>query len=405
MTTDHRGTRPPKTPDGPPGPGVAANPLARLFDGFDDVVAELERRADAGSPHPDDAWAEAAAHHPRDLALTVTEVIEETATAATLRLRATGGGPLPSFAAGQYLSLTVRVGATVTSRAFSISSSPAERDYYDLTIRRLHGGLVSNHLLDTVRPGAGFTSDGPIGTFCHDPLFHGDDVVFLAGGSGVAPAMSMLRDVLDHGLDRRMTLVYGSRRADDVIFRAELEAIARDRPDVLTLHQVLSAPDPGWDGAVGPLDAALIAELAGPLNDRMVYLCGPPGRYPYLIEQLRALGQPRRRIRLEANSVALPPPADPRWPAGLDPAGTVTVAVDGRRFDVPRGRPLLDSLEENGVRPRASCRSGECALCRVRVCSGRVFHAEEARLRRSDETFGHAHACVAYPLEDLEIEL
>ncbi|MFE0424454.1 FAD-binding oxidoreductase [Streptomyces sp. NPDC058953] len=403
---DTRDTRPaPRAAAESSVPSVAANPLARLFDGFDEVVAEIGARADAGSPHPDDAWAEAAVYHPRDLALTVTEVVEETATAKTFRLRKTEGGPLPSFEAGQYVSLTVRVGDTVTSRAFSISSSPAERDHYDLTVRRLGGGLVSNHLLDTVRPGDEFTSDGPIGTFCHDPLFHGDDVVFLAGGSGVAPAMSMLRDVLDHGLTRRMTLVYGSRRADDVIFRDELETIARERPDVLTLHQVLSAPDPEWDGAVGPLDAGLIAELIGPLNGRMVYLCGPPGRYAFLVGQLRSLGHPRRRIRLEANSVALPPPADPRWPAGLDPAGKVTVTVGDRRFDVPRGKPLLDSLEENGVRPRASCRSGECALCRVRVCSGEVFHAEEARLRRSDETFGHAHACVAYPLEDLEIEL
>ncbi|MGV9314499.1 2Fe-2S iron-sulfur cluster-binding protein [Streptomyces sp. NPDC003691] len=384
------------------------NPLARLFDGADDVVAEIERRAgaaaDAGARHPDDAWAEAAAYHPKDLALTVSEVVDETPTAKTLRLRATGGGPLPSFLAGQYISLTVRIGELVTSRAFSISSSPADRDHWDLTVRRLRGGLVSNHLLDTTAPGDEFTSDGPIGTFFHDPLFHGDDVVFLAGGSGVAPAMSMIRDILDHGLNRRMTLVYGSRRADDVIFREELDRIARERPDVLTVHHVFAEPDPGGTGTPGPLDAALIDKLVGPLNGRMTYLCGPPGRYAPLVAQLRSLGQPRRRIRLEANSVALPPPADPRWPAGADPAGTVTVTAGGRSFRVPRGRPLLDSLEENGLRPQASCRSGECALCRVRVCSGQVFHAEEAKLRRSDRDFGYAHACVSYPLEDLEID-
>ncbi|MFJ8233160.1 2Fe-2S iron-sulfur cluster-binding protein [Streptomyces sp. NPDC094448] len=386
----------------------SVNPLARLFDGADEVVEEIERRAAAAESaavhHPDDAWAEAAAYHPTGLALTVSEVVDETATAKTLRLRASGGGPLPAFLAGQYISLTVRIGELVTSRAFSISSSPAERDHYDLTVRRLRGGLVSNHLLDTTAPGTEFTSDGPIGTFFHDPLFHGDDLVFLAGGSGVAPAMSMIRDVLDRGLNRRMTLVYGSKRADDVIFREELDRIARERPDVLTVHHVVSEPEPGWTGAVGPLDAALIDELAGPLNGRMTYLCGPPGRYARLVEQLRSLGQPRRRIRLEANSVALPPPADPHWPAEADPAGTVTVTVRGRSFEVPRGRPLLDSLEDNGLRPRASCRSGECALCRVKVCSGEVFHAEEARLRGSDRRFGYAHACVAYPLDDVELD-
>lgn len=384
---------------------MSVNPLARLLEGADAVVAELERRADSAVDHPADAAAEIAPYHPKRIGLTVSEVIEETPSTKTFRLRRPDGTDLPPFVAGQYISLDVTVGDVLTNRAFSLSSSPSVRDSYDVTVRRLRGGRVSNHLVDNVAVGDRFTSGGPMGAFCHDPLFHGDDVIFLAGGSGVAPAMSMIRDVVDRGLSRRVTLLYGSRQADDIIFRDELDAIAREHPNIV-VHHILSAPDPSWTGAVGPLDAKLIESLVGPPAGRMTYLCGASYKYAYLVRQLTSLGQPTRRIRMEANYIAQPPPQDPRWPADVDPKEEVTVSVRGRKkIIMPRGRALLDELENNGIRPEASCRSGECGDCRFRILSGDVYHAEEARLRVSDQHFGFGHSCVAFPLTDLEIEV
>ncbi|MFI1355990.1 FAD-binding oxidoreductase [Streptomyces sp. NPDC020898] len=382
----------------------SVNPLARLLEGADDVVERLKRHAETQGEHPADARAEVEPYHPRKIELAVAEVIEETVTTKTFRLRHPDGERLAPFRAGQYISLDVRVGDVVTNRAFSISSSPTKREYYDLTVRRLPGGLVSNYLMDDVVVGDRFTSGGPMGTFCHDPLFHGDDIVFLAGGSGVAPAMSLIREIVDLGLPRRMTLLYGSRRSDDIIFRDELDAVARRHPNIV-VHHVLAEAEPDWTGAVKPLDARLIDKLAGPLAGRMTYMCGPAYKYPYLIDELESLGHPGRRIRKEANYIAVAPPDDPRWPAGLDTEEEVTVSVRGRKsFRMPRGRELIYALEDNGMPPEASCRSGECGDCRVKICSGEVFHAEEARLRMSDPKFGYAHSCVAYPLTDIEVE-
>jgi ferredoxin len=88
----------------------------------------------------------------------------------------------------------------------------------------------------------------------------------------------------------------------------------------------------------------------------------------------------------------------------VDPRGEVTVTAKGRSFRTPRGRPLLDALEDNGIAPESACRSGECSLCRVRVVTGTVHSAEEAKPRLSDAQAGYVHCCVAYPITDVTVD-
>ncbi|MFE5596708.1 FAD-binding oxidoreductase [Streptomyces sp. NPDC056549] len=389
------------------------HPLADLFDGAEEIARAIssretttDRTSDSDPAH--DHGHDHVAHsrrtigtcHPERLDLVVSEVVEETPSTRTFRLRRPDGGDLPPFLAGQY----VAVYADGTSRPYAISSSPARLDHYDLTVRRVPGGRISSHLLDGLAAGDPLTTGGPLGTFHHNPLFHGDDLVFLAGGSGVVPAMSMIREIVDRGLERRFHLLYGSRDLGDVVFREELDALAASDPRIRVDH-VIQNPGGGWAGPTGLLSAALIDALTGPLDGRMAYVCGPQALYPYALDQLTALGLPRRRIRFEANGAPADPTRQPHWPAGTDPAEEVTVTARGTTFRTPRGRPLLDALEDAGVRPEAACRSGECGLCRLRVVKGTVHHAEEARLRLSDPSAGYLHSCVAYPLTDLELDV
>ncbi|MFD3995177.1 FAD-binding oxidoreductase [Streptomyces sp. NPDC058548] len=375
--------------------------LAARFAGADGIRDEIAARPADAVDHTARTRRTIDTYHPRRLDLRVDRVVDETPSTRTFRLRRPDGTDLPPFLAGQYVGVFV----DGTNRPYAISSSPADLSHYDLTVRRVPGGRISNHLLDTLATGHTLTTTGPQGTFHHNPLFHGEDVVFLAGGSGVAPAMSMVREIADRGLDRRFHLLYGSRSLDDILFRAELDALAADRPGI-RVHHVLQERDPRWQGPTGLLTAALVTELAGPLDGRMVYVCGPQALYPYALGQLtERLGHPRRRIRFEANGAPADPTRQPQWPAGADPAERVTVAARATAFRTPRGRPLLDALEDAGIRPESACRSGECGLCRVRVLKGEVHHAEEARLRLSDPDSGYAHACVAYPLTDVELDV
>ncbi|WP_158854662.1 2Fe-2S iron-sulfur cluster-binding protein [Saccharothrix deserti] len=376
------------------------HPLAPLFDDHDAVQADIDSRPADTTDHAARTRRTVDTYPPKRLTLVVTEAITETATTKTFRLRRPDGADLPPFLAGQYVGLF----ADGTNRPYAISSSPARLDRWDPTVRRVPRGRISNHLIDTLTPGDTLTTTGPMGTFHHNPLFHGDDVVFLAGGSGVVPAMSMIRDIVDNGLDRRFHLLYGSRTDDDIIFRDQLDALAADHHPNIRIDHVVAEPGPGWTESTGFLTSSLITTLAGPLDARTVYVCGPQALYPYALQQLLDLGHPRRRIRFEANGAPTDPTRQAHWPADAVPDGEVTVTAAGRSFRTRRGRPLLDALEDEGMRPEAACRSGECSLCRVRVLKGTVHTAEEAKLRMSDTRFGYTHSCVAYPITDVELD-
>lgn len=367
----------------------AVSPLTERFDGAAEVLDEIAAREPDTRDYLSETRRIVDTYHPRRLHLIVAGIVDETPTTKTFRFKGVDRESLPPFLAGQYVNVFI----DGTSRPFAISSSPTRLDHYDLTVRRVPGGRISNMLIDTVNVGETLTTTGPMGTFFHNPLFHGSDVVFLAGGSGVAPAMSMIREIADRGPDRRFRLVYGSREADDIIFHDELDQLAATHPNI-EVHHVIG----------DLLTADTITESVGHLDGRMVYVCGPQVFYPFALEQLTALGHPRRRIRFEANGAPADPSAEPGWPADVDADGLVTVTVDGSSFQTPRSRPLLDALEDNGIRPEAACRSGECSLCRVRVCEGQVYTAPQAKLRMSDARSGYTHSCVAYPISDVELE-
>ena len=387
---------------------MSKDAMLEAFEGSAELLAEIARREAVGSDFSALRGATAAmidTYHPKMLDLVVDDIVVETVSSITICLRRQGGADLPPFLAGQYVNLFVKVGDLQTSRPYAISSSPKDRSRYELTIRRVPGGRVSNHLLDTLKRGDPLQSTGPMGTFFHNPLFHGEDLVFIAGGSGVAPAMSMIRDIVERALPLRLHLIYGSTSATDILFKTELDAIAAKHANIRVAYVVME-PDAQWHGLTGLISAELIASVTGPLNNRMVYVCGPQALYPYALEQLCALAHKRRRIRFEANGAPAQPQTQVGWPTGLSTKTAVSVHVKGGpTFKTTCGTPLLDALEGAGARPPVACRSGECGLCRVRVVAGSAFSASESRVRKADIQFGYVHSCVSYALGDLEIEL
>ena len=340
--------------------------------------------------------------HPKRIRLEVSEIREQTKTAKSFRL-VSPDGYLPPFQAGQYINLFVDVGGVRTSRPYSISSPPNQSGYYEITVRMVEDGFVSSYLLEAVKAGDRFESTAPAGNFYHNPLFHGNDLVFLAGGSGITPFMSMIREVTDRGLPRKIHLLCGSRSPEDIIFREELEERAT-RHENLKVTTVISEPPVGFEGFTGFITADLMKKVLGDMEGKTFYVCGPEEMYAFCLPELLKLKVPQRKIRMEVFG----PPKDvtglPGWPEFLSADTRFRVTVKGRRkIDARSGEPLMISLERAGMAIPASCRSGECSLCRTKLLSGKIYQALGAKLRKSDRIYDYIHPCVAYPLEDLEI--
>jgi ferredoxin-NADP reductase len=341
--------------------------------------------------------------HPERMRLRVTGVVQETPTTKTFRFERVDG-PLPPWRPGQYVNVFVDVDGVLTSRPYSISSPPGGGTLA-LTVRNKPAGFVAPYLLNEVQVGDELETTGPTGSFYHEPLIDGDDLVFLAGGSGITPFLSIIRDAVQHDRPLQMHLLYGSRVPDDVIFGEALAELAAQHPN-LHYAPVISEPPPDYQGLAGFLSADLIRQQIGDPAGKTYYICGPNVMYDYCLAALAELGVPRHKIRRELYGPPDDVTREPGWPEDLAGDTLFNVEVEGREaIQAPAGEPLLNSLERYGLVVPAVCRAGECSACRTRLLAGRVFQPAHTGLRESDREHGYIHACVSYPLTDLQIRL
>ena len=346
--------------------------ILQQFDGYEDTVKEIEAARKLGPDYAQykgrvEHWINR--YHPPRLALRVSDIIEETATAKTFRLVSTDR-VLPPFQAGQYLALSFQFGLIKTGRPYSISSSPKNTAYYDVTVRRVPNGLVSNYLLDDIHVGHDFESSGPAGGFVYNPVFHGRSLVFIAGGSGIAPFMSMIRESLEGGLDRDIILFYGNHSSDDVIFHSELVHLASRFKNLRYVPVIEEQGElaPVWPYHKGLITADVIRQTAGDLTGRMFYMCGPSAMYDFCNRELESMGVSRRRIRQESYGPPTHISRCPGWPETLTENTEFRISVNGTKT-IPAwaGQSVLTALERGGFYVQSQCHSGECGAHRISI--------------------------------------
>ncbi len=304
------------------------------------------------------------------------------------------------FAPGQ--SLTVRRGAQRRSYSICAPQGQAPR----IGVREVAGGAVSSWLVHEVRPGDVVDVQAPSGTFTPDLSRPGHHVL-IAAGSGITPVLSIAGSVLAAHPGSAVTLIYGNRRSDSVMFTEELADLKDAYPARVCLVHVLSREPQEVELFHGRLDpgklrSLLPATVAVPAVDHW-WLCGPLGMVTGAIEVLTALGVPRDRIHRELFYVEDDPPAQVRheeMPAG--PGAEVTVLMDGRSSTatVPPGTPILDAAQR--IRPDLpfACKGGVCGTCRALVVDGQVTMRRNYALEQDEVDAGYALTCQALPASD-----
>lgn len=329
--------------------------------------------------------------------LVVREVVAETPDAKSLVF------DLPDdladrfrYEPGQFL--TVRMpGEPAAARCYSLSSAPDLDRHLAVTVKRVTGGAVSNWICDEVRTGERVQVLPPSGRFV--PRSLDDDLLLVAGGSGITPMLSIIRSVLARGTGS-IVLIYANRDEGSVIFADRLrELVERHSGRLLVLHLLETV-----EGL--PTEARLSGLLGAFAGRTAAFICGPGPFMDTASAALRALGVERERIVVERFvSLTTDPFAEPDLQVvetGTEPGVRVTVDLDGERhvLDWPREAHLLDVLRAAGLQAPFFCREGACSACACKISAGRVTMTHNGILEQEDLAEGWVLGCQALPATD-----
>ncbi|TDQ50287.1 1,2-phenylacetyl-CoA epoxidase subunit PaaE [Actinorugispora endophytica] len=309
-----------------------------------------------------------------------------------------------AFEPGQSLTLRRVVGGREERRSYSVCAPVGRAPR--VGVRRVPGGLFSSWLVDEVRPGDRIEVAPPTGRFTPD-LAAAARHVLVAAGSGITPVLSVAASLLAR-TGSTVTLLYGNRRSDTVMFADELADLKDAFGPRLHLVHVLSREERESALLTGRLDAAKLEALLDALVDSdgtdHWWLCGPYGMVCDAREVLAARGVPAERVHAELFFVDDVPPEpvhhDEPGVEGL--ASEVTVVLDGRTtvLTLPRGVPVLDSAQRVRSDLPFACKGGVCGTCRVRVVSGEVRMRRNYALDEAEVGAGYALSCQALPVSD-----
>lgn len=202
--------------------------------------------------------------------------------------------PAIAFKAGQFVNVEIP-GSEGAARAFSIASSPAEQSKVELFVKRLPGGRFARYLA-SARPGDIITLHGPVGSLRVRPSYR--KIIMIAGGSGLAPILSMLTDLADRHDQRAACLFFGARTAAELYHIDRIERLRHAFPQ-FEFVPVVAEPEPAWRGDTGLVTDAVARRLPS-LRGYDAYICGPPPMVAAAIELTQSLGVREPNIYYDA---------------------------------------------------------------------------------------------------------
>ncbi|MGV3531389.1 MAG: FAD-binding oxidoreductase [Chthoniobacteraceae bacterium] len=339
--------------------------------------------------------------------LRVASIVTEAPGVKTFRLVAASGEHyLPfTFVPGQFLNVAFGIGGARMNRSYSISSSPTQREYVELTIKREPRGAVSRHIDDLLKVGDVIEAGGPVGKFTFDGT-EADSIVLISAGVGITPMVSISRYLTDRGWPGDIYFIHTCRTLTDYILEKEIAALEA-RNAKLHVTVTLSKPEgTEWEGPRGRITKELLTKTVPELAKRRVHICGPAAMMDATKALLLELGVPPEQMKMElfgATKPAITPAGTTAEPAGPASGPTVTFSKNNKAAKIHEGQTVLELSEELAIGIENSCRIGTCGVCKVKMNSGEVTMAVDDALDADDKANGIILACQAIPKTDIDV--
>jgi stearoyl-CoA 9-desaturase NADPH oxidoreductase len=321
----------------------------------------------------------------------VVRVARTTPRSVTLTLRPNGNWT--GFRAGQYTELSIEIEGVRHTRCYSMTNDATTRNgLIELAVTAHPEGRVSRHLRHAAQKGQTVVLTPAMGSFTL-PLVEPAHLFLISGGSGITPVMSMLRTRCALGWTAPVTFLHYALTEQDMLYRPELEEIARTAINVRMVRVFTERP--GTGDLDGFLTAAHLESACPGWRGAEAFVCGPAA----LMETARTLFTEAGRsehVHTEAFTLA----QFTAEAGGID--GTVRFGASEIGL-VSDGRPLLLQAEALGLTPLTGCRMGICHTCTRRLCAGVVRDAVTGEITSGPDA--NIRICVSVPVGNVEIDL
>jgi ferredoxin-NADP reductase len=343
--------------------------------------------------------------------LRVARIYPETPDVKTFRFVSCDRGPIPfSYLPGQFLTLMLPIEGNPTKRSYTISSSPAQGYYCEISVKREDQGLGSRYLHDVLKEGDTLDVRGPSGKFTFTGR-ESDSIVLIGGGVGITPLMSVTRALADMGWGGEIYLVVGASDPEHFLFGAEIERLKERNPN-LHVFVAMSALKEDLSGFHrGRITKDLLLQWVPDIAVRQrIHLCASPRMMDAVKQMLADLGVPSERVNTESFGSQEKPAAratvraaQPKAAPG-QPAATLEFQRSAKSTTAQGDETVLETGERIGVDMNYSCRVGSCGECSVRLISGEVKMDVEDALEPEDKAAGIILGCQARPTSNVVVE-
>lgn len=278
------------------------------------------------------------------------------------------------YLAGQYLTLIFRINGRRYVRPYSFSSSPNIDPLLEVTIKRLPGGMISNHIIDTIKVGDTIEVMQPMGEFIyHDEENSKISALILWGvGSGITPLMSIAKHVLFTYSDKKVILLYGNRNHESVIFKDQITQLQKVYTNTFTAWHFLTEPSIDEShpnvvqGRINP-DRVFSNLKDEDLTNSAHYICGPPGLKESVKDALNLKGIPNDRIHIEDFELV-------KNPQDFEHIQTQFIELTFNNttttLEVVKGKSILEAGLDANLELPYSCQTGNCITCKGKLISG-----------------------------------
>ena len=340
--------------------------------------------------------------------LKIKEIIKETPDCVSIELEAPAEEKEKFvFKAGQYLTFKELIEGEEVRRSYSICAAPYENKI-KVAVKKVPGGKFSTYACDKLKKGESLDSMKPMGRFGSKCEKEGANYMFFAAGSGITPIISIIKDVLKNDQQAEVTLIYGNKSIDHIIFQEEIESLKNIYIGRFRIYYILSREVIGEDIYQGRINKEKCAELGEKLIDFSLtdeaFICGPEQMIHEVKDFLLAENIDPNQIRFELFTTPGQKVQEVEVKPVVEEEGKdVTVIIDGINYSfklAEEGMNILDRANQTGADLPFACKGGVCCTCRAKVVEGEVKMDLNYSLEEDELEQGFVLTCQAHPTTD-----